>query len=172
MHKRKNTIFLLQIILLVFTIINYIIVNGFFFTEKNIHQIYLDKGKYNFNYQIKYIILASLISSIFLYLARFLINIRKENREDKEKSGSFDKRILAFIFVSNSLFIFYWVYLGSLTSTYINAKNHLVINSIITFLFCCILDSFLSLISVILRKISIKRKISRLYSISQFINLH
>ena len=169
--KDNSSIFLIKLLLLIFTIVNYIATNGFFFTEKNIHQIYLDKGKYNFSYQIKYIILASLISSIFLYLAKLLIFITKEKQEEDGKSNSLMKRSLAFICISNCLFIFYWVYLGSITSTYINAKNHLVINSIITFLFCCILECFLSLISVILRRLSLRKSLPKIYLISQYINL-
>ena len=164
----NNIILLLKILLLVFTIINYIVTNAFFFTEKNIHQIYLDNGKYNFGYQAKYIVLASLISSAFLYLSKWLITVKKKFIEE---NNSLYLRIWIFIGVSICLFIFYWVYLGSLTSTYINAKNHLIINSIITFLFCNIWECFLSVISVVLRRISLDKKIPLVYNISKFINL-
>ena len=71
----------LKKLLLILAFINYFATNTFFFTEKNIHQIYLDKGKYNFAYQCKNIIFASLISSVFLYLAKFMCTINKKPRK-------------------------------------------------------------------------------------------
>ena len=37
-----------KILRLIFAFINYIAINTFFFSEKNIHRIYLDKNVYNF----------------------------------------------------------------------------------------------------------------------------
>lgn len=160
---------LLKLLLLLFTLINYIVTNAFFFNEKNIHQIFIDKGKYNFGYQIKYIILSSLISSLFLSLAKCFSLVNKLFMSIQDISIYSRNRLIflgSFIFI----FIFYWIYLASLTSTYINAKLHLLINSIITFLFCCILDFFLALASVFLRRISIIKRSKILYNISRIIN--
>ena len=43
-------------------------VNALFFDEKNMHQIYEDEGKYNFKYQIPYIIISAIISILSLRL--------------------------------------------------------------------------------------------------------
>ena len=156
-----------KILILIYAIINYIIANTFFLTEKNIHQIYLDKGKYNIKYQIKYIASATLISSLFIYIAKFFTAV---NVNDGPKK-LLERALHIFIGVSNCVFIFYWIYLGSLTSTYINAKLHLFINIIITFFFSFLLESFLALISSILRHISLKsRNKKSLYNISRNIN--
>ena len=160
---------IIKILLLIYAISNYIVTNAFFFTEKNIHQIYLDKGAYNFNYQLKYIILATLISAVFLYIAKFFATVKKPF-EDEKIPNSYERSLYIFIGVSNCLLIFYWVYLGSLTSTYINSKIHLLINAIVTFLFSCVLDFILALISVILRIISLKKDKKLLYKISKIIN--
>ena len=158
----------LKKLLLILAFINYFATNTFFFTEKNIHQIYLDKGKYNFAYQCKNIIFASLISSVFLYLAKFMCTINKKYNEKNVNKLSL--KVIILISVSTCIFIFYWVYIGSFTSTYINAKKHLIINIAITFLFCCILDCLLAIISATFRIFGLKKKKSRLYSISRSIN--
>ena len=162
-----SNINILKKCLLILAFINYFATNTFFFTEKNIHQIYLDKGKYNFAYQCKYIIFASLISSIFLYLAKCMCTVSEVKNK---KNNQLPKKILILITISTGIFIFYWVYIGSFTSTYINTKKHLIINVIITFVFCSILEFLLAIISAILRICGIRKKKSTLYSISKIIN--
>ena len=140
--KKDLNYYIFKILLLIIGIINIIATNIFFFSEKNIHQIYMDKGKYNFGYQIKFIIFSSLISYALLYFPK---NINFDNR------GKFYRIILySFIFISVVLFIFYWLYIGAVTSTYINAKKHILTNSIISLLFCYIIDCLFALIFTIL----------------------
>jgi hypothetical protein len=166
--KNKDML-IIKFLLLFYSISNYIVTNAFFFNEKNIHQIYLDEGEYNFKYQLKYIIFATLISAIFIFIAKFFITINKILKDSKE-TNSLERNIYIFIAASNCLLIFYWVYLGSLTSTYINSKRHLIINALFTFIFSSILDILLSLISAILRKISLCIKKETLYNMSKIIN--
>ena len=147
--KKDLDYYIIKIILLVYEIINIIVTNIFFFSEKNIHQIYIDKGKYNFGYQIKFIIISFLISYILLYLPKYIII-------NKGKI-IFNKITNIFIFISIALFIFYWLYIGANTSTYINTKIHIVVNSIITLLFCCIIECSIGLISAILNYKSFKK---------------
>ena len=42
--------------------------NALFFTESNLHQIYEDKGKFNFEYQISHILYSTVTSMIILRL--------------------------------------------------------------------------------------------------------
>ena len=166
---QDQNIDIIKKLLLIFTFINYFATNAFFFSEKNIHQIYLDKGVYNFGYQLKYIICAGLISSVFLYLAKCMCINKKEITN--KNINCLAKQLIVFIGVSTCFFIFYWLYIGSLTSIYINSKKHLLINIGITFIFCCVLECLLALISAALRYIAIKKAKSNLYSMSKIINL-
>ena len=152
--KKKD--FYIKLFLLIYALLNAIVTNAFFFTEKNIHQIYLDKGKYNFKYQIKYNALAALISFLFILIAKLFINF---NDIYTIKEEILEKSRCIFIGLSNCLFIFYWIYLGSLTSTYINAKKHLFINAFITTIFLFVKNLLLALVSSILREKSFLRKI-------------
>ena len=147
---------------------NYLVTNAFFFNEKNIHQIYLDKGEYNLGYQMKYIFVAVLLSSIFLYIAKCFSTSNKPY--DSTNINSLEIKIWILLGISIGISIFYWVYIGSLTSTYVNVKKHLLLNALMTFIFCCILECVLALISATLRKYSINNGKSTLYSISKIIN--
>ena len=54
-------------------------VNALFFDESNLHQIYEDQGKYNFIYQIPYIIYSAIISTATLRLMlQFLVLTDKD----------------------------------------------------------------------------------------------
>ena len=65
------------------------------------------------------------------------------------------------------MLVFYWIYIGSFTTVYINTQKHLSINFILTFVFYSIYELILTLISCILRKISLSKKnLQKLYEIS------
>ena len=140
----------------------------FFFNDKVIHQIYLDKGKYNFSYQIKYICLSALISSIFLYLAKFVFIVKKNNKEYKQIYKCIDFSSIIIIL----LFIFYWLYVGSYTSVFIKSQKHISINFLLTLVACTIYEFILTIFSIILRKIAIDKGDSpKIYKISLFLIL-
>ena len=163
-NKFDNAL-ILKTILLILSFINYLAVNTFFFSEKNIHQIYLDKNVYNFSYQFKYIIASFLISYVFLGVAKFFYNILR-------RVGFISNRYLLMIsfIISSIIFIFYWMYIGAVTSLYINIKKHLIVNIILCFIFTIIFEVLLSLIYATCRIISIKIKNKTLYKINKFIN--
>ena len=167
--KEDKNISILKISLLIFALINYFGTNTFFFTEKNIHQIYLDKGNYNFGYQFKYIFAATILSFIFLSLAKFLITVHSNNPHHEISLMKIKFWIL--LCSSGIIFVFYWIYIGSITSTFVNAKTHLIINIILTFILTSILDCLLALISAGLRYFSIRKGNKKLYSISKIIYL-
>ena len=62
------------------------------------------------------------------------------------------------------------MYIGAVTSLYINIKKHLIVNIILCFIFTIIFEVLLSLIYATCRIISIKIKNKTLYKINKFIN--
>ena len=149
-----------NILILLLSFINYFSTNTFFFTEINIHQIYIDRGKYNFGFQFKYIIGSVILSSFFLYLSKYFYSFNKLC--NKNNFNKYTKKKKIFLYISICLFIFYWVYIGSITSTYINIQNHLIINIILTFIYSIIFELFLAIISAALRKIIIFRTLGNI----------
>ena len=160
---KDHNILALKIGLFIFCLINYFVVNLFFFNDTVIHKIYLDKGKYNFGYQIKFILLSALISCIFLYIGKFIFTFNKSPKLLIQIIKCIDFSLIIIIL----LFIFYWIYIGSFFCVYIKTQKHLIINFVITIVVCCIYECILTIIACILRKISVSKKnLPTLYLIS------
>ena len=161
--KKDHNIRVLKIGLVILCFINFYMVNLFFFSEKVIHKIYEDKGKYNFGYQIKFILLSALISCIFLYIAKYIFLFKESIKQYSQIIKCIDCSFIIIVL----LLVFYWIYIGSFTTVYINTQKHLSINFILTFVFYSIYELILTLISCILRKISLSKKnLQKLYEIS------
>ena len=152
--KTDHNLKILKISLIIFNLINCYAVSLFFFNDDVIHKIYIDKGEYNSSFQIKYILLSSLICCIFLYIAKFIFIFKNSPIQILQFIKCVDFSLILLIL----LFLFYWLYIGSFTCTYINTQKHLSINFILTFIFCIIYEFILTLFSTILRKISLMNK--------------
>ena len=163
---QDHNILVLKISLFIFCLINYFMVNLFFFNNNVIHKIFIDKGKYNFGYQIKYILLSSLISCIFLYIAKFIFTFQQSPKQLIQVIKCIDFSLVIFIL----LFIFYWIYIGSFCSVFIKTQKHLIANFFITIITCSIYELIFTIISCIMRIISLKKKKTpKVYLISQIL---
>ena len=164
-----NKTIIFKLLRLNFVLINLIVINTLFISEKNIHQIYIDNNIYNFCYQFKYIILSFLILFISLFVHYFIYSFRAFC---KKKGKIFD---IILLIISSCLFLLSWIYVGSVTSLYINAKRHLLINISICFLFGFLFEIILTLIATTFRHYGLngKKPNERLYEISRntFFNL-
>ena len=164
LNKIDNSL-ILKIILLILSFINYFAVNTCFFSEKTVHQIYVDRNVYNFSYQFKYIMSSLLISYVFFAIAKYFYNFESKISIIPNKI-----QLLVSFIVSSIIFIFYWMYIGAVTSLYININKHLIINIILCFIFSIILKALLSLIYAACRILAIKTNKEFLYNISKKIN--
>ena len=162
LKRDDNFIKLLRFSLLPFCIINYFTTNVFFFNDKVIHQIFLDEGSYNFSYQLKIICLSALLSSIFLYLAKLIFIVKKNDFNISRIIKIVDYAFII-IFI---LFVFYWIYVGSYTSVFIKSQKHICYNFLLTIVACIIYEIILTIISICLRKIAINNKSPNLYKFS------
>ena len=154
----------IKALILVLSLINYLAVNTFFFSEKNIHQIYLDKNEYNASYQFKFIISSLFISFIFISISKFFYLKRKGTFQLKK--GKPIAIIVGALF--STLFVFYWLYIGAVTSLYINIKKHLIVNTILCFIFSIIFDGLLSFISATLLYVATHNGKEKIYKIRKF----
>ena len=154
-----NKTIIFKLLRLNFVLINLIVINTLFFSEKNIHQIYIDNNIYNFCYQFKYIILSFLILFISLFVHYFIYSFRAFC---KKRGKIFD---IILLIISSCLFLLSWIYVGSVTSLYINAKRHLLINIAICFLFGFLFEIILTLIATTFRHLGLngKKPNERLY---------
>ena len=110
------------------------------------HNIYEEKGSYNFIYQIPIILYSTIISAIINYLIKLLSlsekNIIKiKNNEEKENIiGVFlktEKNLIikfTFFYIFNYLFlIFFWFYISSFCAVYQNTQIYLLKDTVIGF---------------------------------------
>ena len=122
-------------------------ISALFFTNSNLHQIYEDKGEYNFSYQYPFVLGSAIISNLVMRLMlQFLVLTDKDVVEVKQQSS----KALAFIMEKNKLkcmrikfaffFIFnfillglFWYYLTCFNAIYKNTQIYLIENTFISF---------------------------------------
>ena len=103
----------------------YFTINGFFFSDDSMHKVYIDRGIYNFVYQIPQILYSSVISDIINAILKILclsekniIELKQETDETafKEKSKNISqyllKKFLIFFILSILLLLFIWYFIS------------------------------------------------------------
>ena len=152
------------------------------------HQIYIDRGKYNFIYQIAIIIYSSIISFIINTILKelslsekMLINFKNETKEDtdiKIKAENVEKvikrKFFVFIILSLLLMSFYWYYISCFCSVYENTQIIFIKNIFICFGLSMLYPLGLSLLPGIFRILALrapKKDKKILYKISVYLSM-
>ena len=152
-------------------------INSLFFNNDTFHQIYEDKGKYNFLYQITHIIYSTIISRLIntiikrLSLSQVNIIELKQEKEKKElnmKYKNLMKRIkikFSYFFIITFLLLgLFLYYITSFCGIYTNTQKHLIKNSIINFAIALIYPFVLYVIPGIFRIPALRpKKLNRKY---------
>ena len=139
---------IIKISLLLFSFSLYFTVNTLFFSDSTMHEIYEDKGSFDFLYQIPQILYSTIISgvnnTIVSYLSLSEKNILKI-KEAKEKNKNDINNLVAktkkcliikfvIFFILNFLFLtFFWYYLGCFCAVYKNTQSHLIKDTLISY---------------------------------------
>ena len=153
-----------KIFLFIFSFTLNLTVNALFFDNKTMHKIYIDKGKYNFIFQIPQIIYSSVISIAINIIIKQLalsekdiLKIKQEkiNNELKEKQEAlFTKlkiKFSAFFFLAFILLMAFWSFITCFCGVYENNQSHLFKDSFIGFIFSLIYPFGIYLIPGIFR---------------------
>ena len=158
-------------------------INTLFFNDSTMHQIYIDNGSFNLNYQIPHILYSSLISGVLNSIIKFFAlsenNIisfkKKKNNLDNESNKLvrilFCKFIIFFI-LSIVLLCFFWYYISSFCAVYRNTQIHLIKDTLISFSLSTIYQFFTCLLPGIFRINSLRSNKNRkeiLYKFSKMI---
>ena len=165
----------------------YLMTNTFFFTDDNMHKIYIDKGQYNFFYQIPQILYSSIISSLITVILKNLslsqksiIKIKQINELDTLTKKYilllkyFKFKLIFFNLLGLIILLFNWYYITLFCAVYTNTQSHLLTDTFTSFGLSLIYPFLLSLIPGFFRIPSLKseKKNSKiLYQISQLIAL-
>ena len=108
------------------------------------HKIYIDKGSYNFIYQIPQIIYSNLISSLISVFIEFLAlseNSILELKKEKKEEVSQVKKLITILKIKFTLFFilaflflsFFSYYITCFCGIYINTQIHLIKDTFISF---------------------------------------
>ena len=144
-------------------------INGFFFNNTIIHQIYLNEGKYELACVFPRIFLSFVISHIislvvktFSLTERQLLEISKQtnftsaNKIAKKIKKYFCMKYIIFYLLSFLFLILLWYYLSSFCAVYQNSQVFLIINTIISFGLSLLYPFVINIIPVIFRIYSLK----------------
>ena len=157
--------------------------NALFFNDDAMHEIYVDKGAYNFIYQIPQIIYSSLISGIIniaiKYLSlteKFIIQLKQEKNNFKGNEKELIKiikiKFIIFFVTAFCLLILFAFYIICFCGIYENTQIHLIKDSFISFAISLINPFLTCLIPGLFRIHSLrnnKRNKQYLYEFSQII---
>ena len=175
---KKFTLFLL--IALHYTI------NALFFTDSNMHQIFKDNGKYNLQYQLKFIFISAMLSTALLRIILATLVLTDKNIFEikcqpnlinanilKKKTLKCIKIKYAIFFVLNIILLsLFWYYLTCFNAIYQNTKIYLIKNTLISFAISMIYPFIINIIPAILRKLSLKNSNKEcLYNTSKVIQI-
>ena len=153
----------------------YFTINGFFFTDETMHDIYKDNGVFNILYQIPQILYSSIISSLINVLLKQLslsekniLEIKKlendKNIQNNEKVRKIQKylkvKLILFFVFSFLLMAFFWYFISCFCAVYINTQSILIKDTLISFATSMIYPFGLCLLPGIFRIPSLKSESS------------
>jgi len=137
--KEDYNVYLMKISLFLCSLALYLITNTIFFNDENMHEIYTYEGKYNFIYQLPFILYTTIISVFFNNLLNLLSlsqrNILKLKQLDQTKImvkqmfsslKIFKLKIVLFNIIGLIILMFGWYYLTMFCAVYTNTQIHLL----------------------------------------------
>ena len=176
----------IKIFLFIFSFALNLTVNACFFNDDTMHKIYIDKGDYNFIYQLPQVIYSSLISVTINIINRKLalsekdiISLKQKNKAtlEQKKNNLLKKlkiKFIIFFLLSFLLLITFWTFITCFCGVYKNTQVHLINDSIIGFVMSLIYPLVIYLIPGIFRinaLRSVKKDKNYLYKISKLIQM-
>ena len=150
--------------------INYLI-SAMFYSDSTMHKIYIDKGSFDFTYQLPQMIYSMLISTVLNFLLNYLgiygeeiIEFKKEKNKKLIKGKVLFKikcKVTMFFFITYMLLIFFWIYLGCFCAVYKNTQIHLLLDVTSSFGLSILTPFVICLIPGIFRISSLRSKTNR-----------
>ena len=137
---------IIKIDLFLFNFTLFYAINAIFYNDDTMHEIYQDKGEYDFIDQLPQIIYSFLISLLFGFLFEMLVLTEdvileikkiksKKEFEIKTKHLLFKLKIkfLLYFIISTIFLLFFWYYISMFCAIYSNTQIHLIKDSLLSF---------------------------------------
>ena len=152
------------------------------------HQIYEDKGKYNFEYQLPKILYSALFSSLILRIIlqtlvvtdKDIIQVKLQQTKEmaikmkKEKLKCMKIKFSIFFILNFILLGLFWYYLTAFNAIYKNTQIYLIENTFISFSFSLFYPFIINIFPMIIRMCSLhssNKDQKYFYKVSQIIQL-
>ena len=152
------------------------------------HQIYEDKGKYNFEYQLPKILHSALFSSLILRIIlktlvltdKDILQVKLQQTKEmaikmkKEKLKCMKIKFTIFFILNFIMLILFWYYLTCFNAIYENTQIYLIENTFISFGFSLFYPFIINIFPMIIRMCSLhssNKDQEYFYKFSQIIQL-
>ena len=149
----------------------YFALNGFFFNDNTMHQIYKDNNEYNILIQLSIILYSSAISSVVNFIIKLLslsekdiLSIKGENsfKIILENTKKIKKRLtikfIIFYIIGFILLIFIWIFISCFCAVFINTAIVLVKDTLISFAISMVYPFGINLLPAIFRIPALRAK--------------
>ena len=149
----------------------YFTINGFFFNDKTMRKIYVDKGKYNFIFQIPQILYSTLVSTAIHVILKILSLTEKnvlelkdiiDNKIIMKKAKKIENclkiKFIIFFILSFVFMVFFWYFISCFCAVYVNTQIILIKDTIISFSLSMVYPFGLNLLPGIFRIPSLRAK--------------
>ena len=154
--------------------------NMYFFSDETMHKMYLDYGEYNFIQQLAQIAFSTIATQIIEVFICYLSLTDKhyyeiKNLEKEKKYNLFsilkciERKITIFFIFTFLMFAFYWYSIACFCAVYPNTQKAFIIDSFSSFILGLLYPLILYTFPSLFRIISLKAKVSCIYSISKII---
>ena len=155
-------------------------INALFFTDKVMHQIYQDGGKYNIIFQLPFITYSAIISTIILRIMLITLVLTEKsvlevkNQKSKLSAENKKKKVLKCAIIKFAIFfalnlillVIFWFYLACFNALYANTQIALIINTAISLAMSCIYPFIINIIPAFFRTDILKNKPNKKVKIS------
>ena len=180
---------LIKIFLFFFSFFTQLTINALYFTDDTMHKIYIDKGKFDFIYNIPQIIFSSLISYNIDFLISYLslsekdvlriknMKIKKKKNIKEKVSAVLSKLSLKFGFFfpfSFTIVLIFGFYVVCFCGVYKNTQINLITDTGFSFCLTLITPFIVCLLPAILRIVSLKandKKGKIMYKIATYLEI-
>ena len=174
---------IIKLSIFIFNISSLITINAIFFTDETMHKIYIDRGSYNFIYQLPQIIYSTLISGIlnsfikyFGFSEKNILKLKEGDIKDINKRETELKNTLKikflFFYLINFIFLFlFWYYITCFCGIYTNTQIHLIKDSLISFATSLFTPFIKYIFPAMIRIYALKNKNKIIYKISKLLQL-
>ena len=177
--------YIIKIELFLFSVSLYLTISALFFTDETIHKIYEDNGIFNFVYNIPQILYSTIISAVINMVVKSLsltenkileIKMQKTPKEVNSKASEIIKclklKFILFYIISGIFLSFFWLYISCFCAVYRNTQNHLIKDTIFSFLLSLLYPFALNLIPIFIRIPAIRSKNSQyIYKVSKIVQI-